>query len=133
MTSPEDFAKWLAYLGFDLANKEHWLRLGLTRAECGRHAGVIKNRMAQAQRIMEHGQNMRNIKITSSSWGEMYGRLVEAAGKCLRGVELLAPVEPGVPLGPQIRRTERGRYPICPGVHGSHLSHTKTTPTAQTQ
>jgi len=98
MKSPEDFAKWLAYLGFDLANRDHWLRLGLVRAECKGHAGVIKNRIAQAQRIFEYGQGMKNIKITSSNWGEMYGKLVEAAGKCLREVEL--PVPPSNPEYP---------------------------------
>ena len=102
MKSPEDFAKWLAYLGFDLASKDHWLRLGLVRAECKGHAGVIKNRIAQAQRIFEYGQGMKNIKITSSNWGEMYGKLVEAAGKCLREVELpVPPSNPEYPLAPR--------------------------------
>ena len=69
MKSSEDFGKWLAYLGFDLPNSDHWLRLGLNRADCWGHAGVIKNRMAQAQRVVEYGQGMKNVKITAASWG----------------------------------------------------------------
>jgi len=101
MKSMEDFGKWLAYLGFSLSSKDHWLMLGLNRSDCRGHAGVIKNRMAQAQRVFEYGRSMKNIKITTAEWEVTIGKLVEASIKCIQEVDSPSlPADDDVPLAP---------------------------------
>jgi len=89
LRSVKEFTAWMCFVGFDLNKHDHWLRLGLDRASCQGHMGAIGNRLAQATRIVEYGESMKNIKIVSAEWAEMKSSLRAAAKDCLKDLDTL--------------------------------------------
>ena len=83
------------FIGYDLTKEDHWRMLGLDRASCQGHEGAVGNRLAQALRILQHGEQMKDVKISPSEWREVRTKLQEAAGNCTKDLSDSTQVSPG--------------------------------------